>query len=414
MQSNKLIKYFSIWCLILVLVSCGGGGSSSSPSTTGSTGSDQGTDTGFVAANVLPITINDPSYPNKPTVSVTVCTPGTNLCQTINNILLDTGSSGLRIFKNIPLTLSLPQITINAAPLAECIAYADGSGEWGPVGTADVVLGGLKATNVPIQIIDATYFAAAIPSVCRQPNVTGLDNNPSTAGFNGILGVGLFVQDCGTFCANRTRHGMYYTCSGTSCTGVAVRLSSQVPNPVTRLSQHNNGVIVTLPSIALGGSRSVNGQLILGIGTSSNNQPMSVTMYPADSYGEFITSFNGSTLPSSFIDSGSNGLFFYAPSSLLTVCSSPYIGWYCPQTMQSFTATNSGASGTPSGVVNFKIENASTLFSNQQNSAFAELGGTAVYGTGFDWGLPFFFGRSVYVGIEGGTSTLGTGPYWAY
>src|SRR4051812_16492133 len=62
--------------------------------------------------NVLPITVDgslcsNTLYPNKPCVSVTVCTPGTSTCQTINDILLDTGSWGLRVFKSALNGLSL-------------------------------------------------------------------------------------------------------------------------------------------------------------------------------------------------------------------------------------------------------------------------------------------------------------------
>jgi hypothetical protein len=186
--------------------------------------------------------------------------------------------------------------------------------------------------------------------------------------------------------------------------------TSQVQNPVALLTQDNNGVIVQLPSVSLGGAPSASGQLILGIGTRSNNSPSGATGYPADDNGEFITVFNGVTLSNSFIDSGSNGLFFDAPASLLPVCS----GWYCPPSTLFLSTITEGYNSSPIGTVSFQIGNATSLFNNASNSAFAELGGTAPAGSGFDWGLPFFFGRSVFVGIEGTRSTLGSGPYWAY
>lgn len=33
---------------------------------------------------------------------------------------------------------------------------------------------------------------------------------------------------------------------------------------------------------------------------------------------------------------------------------------------------------------------------------------------GFDWGLPFFFARYVYVAIDGKNTPSGQGPYWAF
>src|SRR5512143_104151 len=157
---------------------------------------------GAPASNVLPITVNgslcsastSAFYPNKPCVSVTVCTPGTSTCQTVSDILLDTGSSGLRIFKEALTTVSLAQIiSRGSGSVAECAQFGSFS-DWGPVQLADVTLGSETAKNVPIQIIDSTF--GTVPSACGIP-----DANPSAAGFTGILGVGVFVQDCGSTCA---------------------------------------------------------------------------------------------------------------------------------------------------------------------------------------------------------------------
>jgi len=204
---------------------------------------------------------------------------------------------------------------------------------------------------------------------------------------------------------------MYYSCTASDCVRAVAPISSQVKNPVALLPVDNNGVLVQLPSVPSGGVPTLNGNLIFGVGTRSNNTISSVTPYPADSYGNFVTQFNGSNLTESFIDSGSNGLYFPASSSILPACGYPYSGFYCPSSAKSLTAVNSGYTGSPSGTVNFTIGNFATLV-NSSNNVFSDMGGSA--SGGFDWGLPFYFGRNVFLGIEGKSSYLGSGPYWAY
>jgi hypothetical protein len=65
-----------------------------------------------------------------------------------------------------------------------------------------------------------------------------------------------------------------------------------------------------------------------------------------------------------------------------------------------------------SGSVDFSVENADTLFANPADFVFADLGGD--FPGAFDFGLPFFFGRNVFVAIEGKSAPSGTAPYWAY
>jgi hypothetical protein len=137
-----------------------------------------------------------------------------------------------------------------------------------------------------------------------------------------------------------------------------------------------------------------------------------VTAYAANATGEFSTQFSGRTY-GSFIDSGSNGFFFTSPAaSQLPNCAAPNAGWFCPATTVSLSATNTGASGAPSGAVSFQIGNLADLTANSFIRVFAEVGGT--FPGNFDWGLPFFFGRNVFIGYSGSTSSLGNGPYWAY
>ena len=363
-------------------------------------------------ANVLPITVNGSlcsgstsgGYFNKPCVSVTVCAPGTSNCQVINDILLDTGSYGLRIFKQALGSVALTQVTAGSGALAECVEYADGSSDWGPVQLASVTLGGEPAVQVPIQVIDSSFGTRT--RACRQADTSAVN-----AGFTGILGVGLFAQDCGDTCVSSSNNGNYYSCVGSLCSGTAAPLASQVTNPVALLPRDNNGVLVQLQGVPLGGSAYLNGSLILGIGTRANNTPAGVTAYPANSAAEFTTSFNGTTSASSFIDSGSNSLYFSAPASLLPDCGGSNTGYYCPAATLSLSASDTGAFGSPSGTVPFYIGNFNSLYGSG-NNVLGDVGGSQV--GGFDWGLPFFFGKNVYLGFDSTSSGLGNGPYWAY
>jgi hypothetical protein len=371
-------------------------------------------------ANVMPVTVGC-GYVNEPCVTVTICIPGTTQCQTIPNVLLDTGSYGLRLFSQVSLdnfnTLTnLLSVPLELDPsnsshvITECVSYADGSSEWGPLATVNVNLASEIAPNVPMQIIKSTF--ASMPSNCQNPDVS-----PMTTGYNGILGVGLFTSDCGDGCATSSANEIYYSCpsSGTgTCTGVAVQDTLQTSNPVSYLPVDNNGVILELPSVAstfglADGTSSLSGVLVLGIGTQSNNAATGVTTFQADGNGNFITIFNGVTSSSSFVDSGSNGLYFTAS---LPACSDN-TSFYCPTSEQTLTATQQGAGGSPNGIVTFQVGNADDEFSQSNpNNTFSDLAG--VMSSDFDWGLPFFFGRNVYVGTSGKSSTLGAGPLWAY
>jgi hypothetical protein len=362
------------------------------------------------ADNVLPVTVNGSlctnSYLNKPCVSVTVCTPGNPAsCQPINDILLDTGSFGLRIFNQV-LTVAAPiQITSGSGSLAECVQFGDGSALWGRVKKADIILGSEPAVQIPIQVVDSTLPGA--PTTCANA-----EQNPSVAGFNGILGVGVFSLDCGSACASNPNIGIYFSCSGSICASTSVSTPDQVRNPVVSLPTDSNGVIVELQGVPPTGAPSAGGILVLGIGTRTNNTPPAgVTSYKTGQFGEVRTVLNGNTY-NSIIDSGSNGLFFTPPSSgLLPNCASPNSAWFCPSPAVLLSATNEGASGASQTEVFFQIGNLISLVGSS-NRVFSNIGGAAP--DLFDWGLPFYFGRNIYIGIDGMSSSLDTGPYFAY
>ena len=407
----SVVPLLALSSSFLFLAGCGGGSSSSSSSSTSQTGSTTS------ANNSVTITVNaGPSgegYANGAFANVTVCEPGTSTCQTVGGVLVDTGSSGLRILSSALTTVSLPQQKASDGnPVAECLTFL-GSYTWGPVETADVEMAGEKAASVPIQVLSDTEFTA--PSGCTSSGFPSADTLDSL-GANGILGVGLAAQDCGPSCPA----GQYFECtSATNCVGTDQLLAQQVINPVALFASDNNGVVIEFPSVS-GSEASLSGTMVFGIGTQSNNGLGSATIYDAPD-GTLTTTYKGNAYPGSFLDTGSNG-YFFLDSSLtgLADCNSSNspsgfpTGFYCPASTQNFTAVNSATNGS-SGTINFSVASASALFNNSSDTVFPTLGGPASNPPNyFDWGLPFFYGRNVYVAIENTSTPGGEGPYWAY
>ncbi|HTH77001.1 MAG TPA: DUF3443 domain-containing protein [Trinickia sp.] len=409
--SGKAVLWAAAGLVACLIAACGGGGGGGTSGA--SSVSNTSTPAPTLAANVAAITVDHgvAGVPNMPFVSVTVCTPGSAICQTIDHVLVDTGSWGLRVFASqLPAAVALPQqTTAGGSPLAECMQFFDGY-TWGSVRLADVQIAGERAASLPIQVIDPSY--AAVPTSCASTGAAR--NTPSALAANGILGIGVFKHDCGAACANQAIAGTYYACTGVSCSSAAVPESRQVANPVPYFGADGNGVIVNLPAVPGGGAASVTGQLVFGIGTQSNNALGAAQVIGVDpSRGVFTTMQNGTSYTGSIIDSGSTGLFF--STNQLPVCASPNQSYYCPSSTLQLAATNVGANGATSAVT-FSVGNAAQIWQSSGGAAAMPLfaGPVFVGSQTFDWGLPFFYGRSVYSAIEQQPTPAGVGPYFAY
>ena len=390
--------------LCLLLTGCpSSGGDNSAPAPSG-------------PANVIPVSVgtsNVCNNVNELCASVTICQPGTSTCQTISDVLVDIGSVGLRVFESVlstPLRQGLQQaVDAQGHPIGECAFFADGGTSWGPVQIADVLLGGGPAVRVPIQVIAPTFAGQTISNnPCKLP----VDSDPSVASFNGILGIGVFKQDCGPVCEVSANPMLYFSCNGSSCTSTTIPVLNQLQNPVWMLPSGNNGVVLTMPNVPANGAPSATGSLAMGIGTADNNTPpQGITALKTDDSGFLNTIYKGNRLQT-IIDSGSNGLFF--PDASIPACAAPLDSFFCPPNTLNLMATLVGFDGVgfngPQIAVPFQVANTQNLLQTN-NGAFNNLGGSFSI---FDWGLPFFFGRTVFVGIEGQTSPLGTGPYFAF
>lgn len=432
----------------LALAGCGGGGSGSpTPATPTSAPSTTPTPspTATPTANTATVTLdagpaalgvgsNGYAAFNEPYVTITICAPGsTSNCQTIDHIILDTGSVGLRIVQpvlNASLLAALPiETDASSNPVGECYQYVN-SYAFGSVRKADFSIAGEKVANMPFQAIADTGSFSTAPSSCSAGGGTAIAT-VQDFGANGILGVGTTTTDCGAFCttAGGSAAAIYYDCPTGGCSAIIARASSaaapfeQLPNPVAAFPVDNNGTIVTLQSVPQAGVPTLTGTVTFGIGTQADNMLAAANVLPLTTSssrlgpGLLTATYNGKQLTQSFLDSGSND-YFFIDTSLNPCTDSSLIAFYCPTSPMPLSSTLTATSGvTASGA--FTLYSPLTVASSSNVAPGLGINPTLVkpplpFSNSFDFGIPFFFGRAVYTSIEGRTAGGVQGPYAAF
>ncbi|WP_323123652.1 DUF3443 family protein [Burkholderia alba] len=374
-------------------------------------------------ANVLPLTVHYSSAvtsPNIPTVSITLCVPGYTdaaHCQTIPDILVDTGASGVRIVASVlnpALQKAFVPETYSGKNVAECLQYVNSS-VWGSVSKADIWLGtdptqGTPPANaqygngVPFQLIGGSGLPAA-PSQC-----SNIQDTVAAFGSNGTIGVSPATLD---------GELLYYTCSSTSCARAQLPSSSQVPNPVVRLPADNNGVVLQINALGSGNAQaSGSGNLILGIGTETNNKLAASTTiaYTNSTYGmndiklqvgtNKATTFAASSDNYDAFDSGTNDLSLGVVSGLASgSCNDEFTPADCPAQPTNVSMMVTDGKGTSSTGYAFTVASYSdtTINKDAALSQLADHGGYMLIG------FPYFYGKTLYFAIEGASVSSADG-----
>jgi len=440
--STDLIRRYKLLAaclLVLLIAACGGGGGGSSSSTPPANGGGTtappvgivspmgcGTVTATGSGNATPIVVDGfpcaaagaagiANSPQVPYVSVKICAPGTSTCQTIDHVILDSGSSGLRIAASALATglrpgAGLPYYTGASATgsnLTECELYV-ASFVYGPIVNVDVYIAGESVKNTQIQVFGDTNYPANAD--CKSQAGTGTETDTvALFGGNGLLGVNFAPFDGGA---------PYYDCNGTPpvCTLNTNFTFQGIPNIVTQFATDNNGVAISLPAISATGTNTpVSGTLYFGIGTQTNNQPLANTMaiqsdgnLSSATFGTFEVQVDGGSWTSAYIDSGTGNAYFSdsANAKLIACTASNFSGWYCPVSTQSvalnyanFNPAATYNTASTLGTINLSVANPNYLTNN--TIAFDNIAGTsgktATISSEVALGLTTFFGHTNYV-----------------
>jgi hypothetical protein len=222
---------------------------------------------------------------------------------------------------------------------------------------------------------------------------------------------------------------------GNNCTQTILTTQNQVRNPIISFAgdptnnnvADNNGVIIKLPAVGSSYLSQLNGNMIFGIGTRSNNSNPPTNIFlgnPNSQNGTILTQYSNNSYNSIF-DTGSTTIQFNDNNISTSVTPSGTGFYYDPLPNQlSLNAVISSYNSTTSESVSFNIINYDELFANNSSGigVIPGLAASTTDNSSFIWGIPFFYGKNIYVGISNQTANFDesttavelTGPFFAY
>ncbi len=264
--------------------------------------------------------------------------------------------------------------------------------------------------SIPIQLINASFADGG--NECFK-TLNGLGDNgyklatsPEDFGVNGILGVAPFIND---------EVSEYFSCNTSSCSTQSIESNKKLANPIAFLAEsYANGVTFKFPTLGSNGATGAIGYAVFGVDTNSDNTfESSINIYPinigttCELFICMYTTLLNTFIQYGFLDTGSN--FFYFDDSNINNNN----GYYNPNPTLTLYPINTAESNNKVAT-NINIANLDSLIYSTNNTAFSNIGATIGFDGFLDYGLPFFFGKTVYICFNGKSCNGINGPYWAF
>jgi hypothetical protein len=258
------------------------------------------------ADNIVPIEVrqlHDGMF-NLAYVDVTVCN-AVPQCRTVPNVVVDTGSSGLRLHREALDGLQLEPVRDGIGRRLGNAAHFASGGLWGTLHAAQLRIGQVETTRaIPIQLFDAPSPLERLPASY---------DDDARARFirmgNGVLGMSPRRHDPQRYFA-LSRWGPKALLP--AWTQVYVDASRQVVNPIIHFPEpYHNGSVISLPEVDRGaGQKTAQGWLGFGVGQPTESlfpAAARVMAHELDEQGKFAAMLGGRRVDL-VVDSGSNVL----------------------------------------------------------------------------------------------------------